>query len=48
MLFKLFNMFIASEFLLSLLSRVVDSKEKLQINLGIHKVKSGHKCDVMY
>lgn len=27
---------------------VVDSKEKLQINLGIHKVKSGHNCDIMY
>ena len=28
--------------------RVVDSKEKLQINSGIHKVKSGHKCDIIY
>jgi hypothetical protein len=32
----------------SLLSCVVDSKEKLQINLGIHKVKAGHKCDIIY
>jgi hypothetical protein len=38
-------MFIASEFLLSC---VVDNKEKPQINLGIHKVKSGHKCDIIY
>ena len=31
-------MFNAREFLLSALSCVVDSKEKLQINLGLHKV----------
>jgi hypothetical protein len=45
-LFKKFNILpLASEFLLSLLSFVVDNMEKFQANSDIHSINTKHKHD---
>jgi hypothetical protein len=46
-LFKKFNILpFASEFLLSLLSFVVDNMEMFQTNSGIHSINTKHKHDL--